>query len=100
MNRWKQSTDQGQRMKIGDCSVGDVISSEGTHYRLTMRVRGGWGCRPLLDDEWCEHVWFKDEDVIDELIKEQPKRNSKARREPKADASDPLLGFGWKGTVR
>lgn len=66
-----------------------------TEYRLMIRHRGGWFCRI---NRTGDHVWFEDDDTIDEIVVIQPKRNPKARKEKGArDYQDPLQ---WRGTVK
>jgi hypothetical protein len=66
---------------IAGLNQGDEFEHEGTRYMAMIRVRRGWGCRPLLPTgQWGEHVWFKDVDDNVEVVKRKPQRNKKAKQ--------------------
>lgn len=64
--------------KLSDASTGDVVVIDGTEYRLMIPLRGGHLCRIRRDGE---HVWFGDDQEIEEIVWENPKRNKKARKD-------------------
>ncbi len=61
-------------MKLADANQGDTFKIDGQLYMAMIRLRGSWGCRPLLDDQtYGEHVFFDDTEEVGTFVTRQEK---------------------------